>query len=93
MELTSFASAAHLSLLPGAPVSEDGQSLVQGSWGKKSDPAADWSWLSMGLQRQVFADLYFASYLYNLKIWKINFSLAFAKASHLFCLSEFWSPL
>lgn len=35
VELTSFASAALLSLLPGAPVSEDGQSFVQGGWGKK----------------------------------------------------------
>lgn len=34
MELTSFASVLLLSLLPGAPVSEDGQSFVQGSWGQ-----------------------------------------------------------
>lgn len=92
MELTSFASGSLLSQLPGAPVSEDGQSLVQGSWGKKTDRAADWSCLSVGLQRQVLTDLYFASYLYNVKIWKINFSLAFAEASYLFYLSEFLSP-
>lgn len=59
--------------------------LCSGQLGKKKpERAADWSCLSMGLQRQVFADLYFASYLYNLKVWKMNFSLAFAKAS---CLS------
>lgn len=71
-----------------APVSED-KALFAAAGQKASSGAADWSCLSMGLWRQLFTESYFASYLYNLKVWKINLSLAFAKASYLLWSSEF----
>lgn len=88
MELTSFASAPLLSLLPQSV--RMGKALFAGE--KALSGAAGWSCLSMDLRRQLSTDLYFASYLYNLKVWKINFSLAFAKASYQLWSSEFLSP-
>lgn len=93
MELTSFASGSLLSLLPGAPVSEDGQSLVQGSWGKKlieqqTEAVCPWVYRDRSSLICTLQVTFIA-----LKSGQNNFSLAFAEASYLFCLSEFLCPL
>lgn len=70
-----------------------GRALLTAAGERAPSRAAGWSCLSVDLQRQLSTDSYFASCFYNLKVWKINFSLAFAKASYQLWSSEFLRSL
>lgn len=108
MQLTSFASAPLLSLVPvpwlvskalatvkmgkALATVRMGKALLAAAEEKALSGAAGWSCLSMDLWRRLSTDLYFASYICNLEVWKINFSLAFAEVSCQLRSSEFLSP-